>query len=212
MQLGNIDRCRTLYEKWIQWAPSNCRAWTKFSELESNLQELERARRILELAIQQPSLDMPELIWKFYIDFEILCGEYDRARALYGRLLKRTQHVKVWISFAKFETSLGKYKAARDIFKEGFQVLKPAELTEERVMLWEAWREFEEESGDSESQEHVTSNMPKRVKKRRKIQTADGQDAGFEEYYDYIFPDTKSMHSGLKLMEAAQRWKQQENK
>jgi crooked neck len=39
--------------------------------------------------------------------------------------------------------------------------------------------------------------------------TADGQDAGFEEYYDYIFPDSKNLPSGLKLVEAAQKWKEQ---
>uniref|UniRef100_A0A6B2KZN2 Suppressor of forked domain-containing protein n=1 Tax=Arcella intermedia TaxID=1963864 RepID=A0A6B2KZN2_9EUKA len=206
MQLGNIDRCRVLYEKWIQWQPSNCKAWTKFAELELNLQEFERARGILELAIQQQALDMPELIWKFYIDSEIQNGEYEKARGLYNRLLKRTQHVKVWISFAKFEASLGNVKAARDIFSSGFQTLKPAEFTQERVMLIECWRQFEDDYGDEQSQGHVQRNMPKRVKKRRKIQTQDGQDAGFEEYYDYIFPDTKSLRSGMKLLEAAKKW------
>eukprot|EP01125_Pyxidicula_operculata_P005790 TRINITY_DN2020_c0_g3_i1.p1 TRINITY_DN2020_c0_g3~~TRINITY_DN2020_c0_g3_i1.p1 ORF type:complete len:664 (-),score=171.71 TRINITY_DN2020_c0_g3_i1:1320-3311(-) len=211
MQLGNIDRCRKLYEKWLEWMPENCQAWTKFAKLESDLEELDRARGILELAIQQPALDMPELIWKFYIDFEIEWGEYDRARDLYKRLLQRTKHVKVWISFAKFETSLNKVKKARDIYDEAFQALKPAEFTTERVVLIEAWREFEEEFGDKESKEKVIKNMPTRVKKRRKIQTADGQDAGMEEYYDYVFPDTKSMRTGLKLIEAAQKWKQQQN-
>lgn len=38
---------------------------------------------------------MPEIIWKAFIDFEIEQQEYDRARKLYGRLLKKTQHVKV---------------------------------------------------------------------------------------------------------------------
>lgn len=27
--LGNIDRCRALYEKWIEYRPSNCDAWIK---------------------------------------------------------------------------------------------------------------------------------------------------------------------------------------
>ena len=31
--------------------------------------------------------------------------------------------------------------------------------------------------------------MPKKVKKRRQLQTDDGVDAGWEEYFDYIFPD-----------------------
>jgi len=42
--------------------------------------------------------------------------------------------------------------------------------------------------------------------------TTDGQDAGFEEYYDYIFPDTKNLRSGLKLMEAAEKWREQSAK
>lgn len=48
---------------------------------------------------------MPELLWKAYIDFEIAQGERERARALYERLLERTKHVKVWMSFAKFEAT-----------------------------------------------------------------------------------------------------------
>ena len=40
-----------------------------------------------------------------YIDFEIAEGEFERTRALYERLLDRTKHLKVWISYAKFEAS-----------------------------------------------------------------------------------------------------------
>lgn len=35
--------------------------------------------------------------------------------------------------------------------------------------------------------------MPKKVKRRRQIQTEDGVDAGWEEFFDYIFPDDQSM-------------------
>ena len=45
---------------------------------------------------RQPSLDMPETLWKSYIDFEINQGENERTRALYRALLERTKHVKVW--------------------------------------------------------------------------------------------------------------------
>jgi len=63
--------------------------------LESILGDIDRARSIYELAIEQPRLDMPELLWKAFIDFEIEQQEYDRARKLYSKLLKKTQHVKV---------------------------------------------------------------------------------------------------------------------
>ena len=54
-----------------------------------------RARAIFELAINQPRLDMPEVLWKAYIDFEVEEREFDNVRQLYRRLLQRTQHVKV---------------------------------------------------------------------------------------------------------------------
>lgn len=52
-------------------------------------------------------MDMPELIWKSWIDFEYEEEEYDRVRELYERLLRRTSHVKVWVSFAQFEANAG---------------------------------------------------------------------------------------------------------
>ncbi len=71
LQLGNIDRCRRLYEKYLEWAPANCYAWSKFAELERSLGETERGRAIFELAIAQPVLDMPELLWK--VGFTLAC-------------------------------------------------------------------------------------------------------------------------------------------
>ena len=64
MQLGNLNHCRILYQKYLEWAPANCYAWTKFAELERSLGETERGREIFELAIAQPVLDMLELLWK----------------------------------------------------------------------------------------------------------------------------------------------------
>ena len=64
LSLGAIERVRTLYQKFLEWAPAHCGAWTKFSELERSLGELDRARSIYELAIAQPLLDMPEVLWK----------------------------------------------------------------------------------------------------------------------------------------------------
>ena len=41
------------------------------------------------IAVGQSLLDMPELLWKAYIDFEIAEEEFDNVRALYARLLER---------------------------------------------------------------------------------------------------------------------------
>ncbi|WMV20641.1 hypothetical protein MTR67_014026 [Solanum verrucosum] len=52
-----IDRCRKLYEKYLEWSPENCYVWSKFAELERSLYETERARAVFELAIDQPALE-----------------------------------------------------------------------------------------------------------------------------------------------------------
>lgn len=125
------------------------------------------------------------------------------------------------------------------MYKQAFQYLKPVEHTEERVILIEAWRDFEEMHGSQEDQEVefclymlrsclitqvIMKNMPARVKKRRKIETNDGsvrisyfsgsgyvsdsaQNVGYEEFYDYVFPDMKQMRAGMKLLQAAKKWK-----
>ena len=96
--MREFDRCRTLYGKFLEFNPADCATWTRFAELETELGDIERARAIYELAVNQPLLDMPELLWKAYIDFEYeILGEFNRARELYQRLLQKTGHVKVWI-------------------------------------------------------------------------------------------------------------------
>ena len=57
--------------KFLEAFPSDCSAWTKFAGLEASVGETERARAVFELAIRQPVLDMPETLWKEYIDFEV---------------------------------------------------------------------------------------------------------------------------------------------
>ncbi|KPM06266.1 crooked neck-like protein [Sarcoptes scabiei] len=212
IQLREFDRCRILYQKYLEFSPHNCVAWMKFAELENILGETDRARCLFEIAIDQPKLDMPEVIWKAYIDFEIEQEEFDSARKLYERLLTRTEHVKVWISYAKFELLANKNDQtnavinARKIYDRANQSLKNMEK-ESRLMLLEAWLEFETQHGDEKSLVAVRKQLPKKVKKRRKIRTDDGNDVGWEEYFDYIFPNETENAVHLKFLEMAKKWK-----
>ena len=111
------------------------------------LEDFARARAIFELAVAQPSLSMPELLWKAYIDFEIEEGDREKARSLYERLVNLSGHHKVWISYAEFEGSsipvlralreeeeeeeeaetkmvAGDADVARDVFNRGYKDLK----------------------------------------------------------------------------------------
>ena len=212
IQLREFDRCRILYQKFIEFSPENCSTWIKFAELETILGENDRAEAIYEIAVDQPRLDMPEMVWKSYIDFQIDQKEFDKARFLYERLLERTQHVKVWISFARFELQANDdeeaaSRAARSIFDRANRAARDWEEKEARTMLLEAWLEFELERGDDSTRRKVRDLMPRKVKKRRKKQTEDGSDAGWEEFWDYIFPSETSAVPHLKLLEKAKAWK-----
>ena len=146
--------------------------WIKYAELEAILGDIDRSRAIYNLAVEQPQIDMPEVLWKSFIDFETEQEEYEYTRNLYNRLLERTQHVKVWLSFAKFEASLlcdAAVTNACGIYCRADEALKLTDNREERVMLLEAWLEFEQDRGDQESMEKIQQKIPKKVKKRRKI-------------------------------------------
>ena len=239
-QLGNVDRCRTLHEKHLEIEPQNCSTWIKYADLERSLGEIERARAIFELAVAQSMLDMPEVLWKAYIDFETSEGERDRTRALYERLLERTKHVKVWMSYARFEATpivivdddadeeaIAAATAAaeqdenerletrqarsRAVYERALDELKEADpdAKEERVMLLEAWKSFEDTLPPEFSKSSdVKAKLPKRVKRKRAIVDDDGREIGQEEFYDYVFPgDAGAGQPNLKLLEAAYAWK-----
>lgn len=215
IQLREFDRCRILYQKFLEFGPENCITWMKFAELESLLGDTDRARAIYELAINQNRIDMPELLWKTYIDFEVNQGENENARQLYQRLLERTMHVKVWLSYAKFELSCEEndenmnVELARRVYERANDALKILPDKESRVIILEAWHDFEIEHGTKETIEKVMEKMPRRIKKRQKIISESGVDEGWEEIFDYIFPEDEMARPNLKLLAAAKNWKKQ---
>ena len=68
-------------------------------------------------------------------------------------------------------------------------------------MILESWYALESsinvnKAGEnSEQAKFVKAKLPKRVKKRRKIQNTNNEgdeNEGWEEYYDYLFPDDQA--------------------
>lgn len=219
LMMGEIDRCRKIYMRFLEFDPQNCETWQKYAMLERQVGEIERARAIYELAIKQPVLDTPEIIWKHYIDFEIENNERENTCTLYERLLERTKHVKVWISFALFEASSRdeteeqgtNLDAARDVFERALRYMKEQggeELKEDRVLCMETWLEMEKKGGDAKMIQKVCDMLPRKVTKQRMVYSQEGTELGLEEYNDYIFPDDEQAQSHLKLLQAAELWKQ----
>lgn len=127
--------------------------------------------------------------WQAWIDFEFSQQERERTRSLYETLLSKTGHVKVWIAYALFEVQPmvdeetgeevdgegGEPELARKVLQRGYDALRKEGLKEERVVLLEAWKEFEAFHGEDADREKVEGMMPRVVKKWRK--TDDGANA-----------------------------------
>jgi crooked neck len=232
LQLGEIDRCRKVYAKYIEVMPFCVKAWCDFAGLERTVGETVRARSIFEVAVEQPQLDAPEVLWKAYIDFETEEREHAKVRALYERLLQRAGHVKVWIAFALFEASLAAEAssssdagagavagagvdratetalASRKVLASAYSALKSEGLKEERVLLLEAWRSIETALPPTvRDLAKPEGMMPRKIKARRMVTDESGQELGWEEYYDYVFPDDEKKVTGLKILENALKWK-----
>ena len=195
-QLTNFDRCRTLYNKFLVTFPDKPFAWIKFAEMEASLEEYDRARAIYRAAISLPVLNMPESVWKAYIDMEIELGETEKARQLFNTLLKRTRHTKVYLSFADFELQHGQSpENMRKLLAEGDAFLAGKdELKEQRKLLLEGWLIRERQLGDDSQVQKVEAMQPRVIRRQRrvKVQSEDGDEedeGGWEEYVDYVFPE-----------------------
>lgn len=220
MRLREFDRVRMLYEKFLTFDPSLSSAWIQWTQVESVIEDFERVRAIFELAVQQ-ELDMPEIVWKAYIDFEIEEGERERTRHLYERLLERTGHYKVFISYALMEASVfgggededgnelegeaGDDERARAIFERGYKDLRARGEKDDRALLLEAWEAFEADHGSDEDRARVAELKPQTRKKWRPRDDGSGQ---LEEYWDISFPDDeKEANPGaFKFFQAGQQW------
>lgn len=122
----------------------------------------------------------------------------------------------------------GDPELARAVLQRGYDALRAAGLKEERVVLLEAWKEFEANYGDDATQLKVEGMMPRVVKKWRK--TDDGANAEECTFplldpspsetdnfcfsltdWDMFFPDDERAANpqSFQLLQAAHAWKQQ---
>ncbi|EFC50747.1 crooked neck protein [Naegleria gruberi] len=235
LSLGNIDSVRHLFQKQLEVSPSNCEAWKNYAELEQKVKEIQRTRAIYELAVSQPNLDMPELIWKCYIDFEIEQKEYEKVRLLYKRLLEKTKHVKVWLSYALFEKALGSnnFAKTRQVYEDAYTYLKKGSIEEggqqnvddqiqiarreQRYQLLISWLSFEQSIPNNQDMiEKLNQKKPTKIRKKRKIFNQEGEVSGYTEYADFIFKDDEDESTGkksnLKILEKAMLWKKEKEK
>jgi len=212
-RLHEVGRVRQLYQKFLLFAPHDVGVWCDFAKLEAELDEPDRARAIFAAGVEQPVLDRPEVLWQACIDFEVEQGDVERARTLYSRLLERTSHVRAFLDFARFEATHGaSFERSRAVLKRAAAQFRETGAKEERALtlreLLEVERAAAAAAGTATTRElrEAEAMQPTAVKERRPVLGDDGAAAGFEEYYEYVFPEERKA-TGLKLLEKARMWK-----
>lgn len=207
-QLYNIDRCRILYEKFIMYKPERCGTWIAFAELEGSLGETERARKIYETGIKQESLDTPDLLWKRYIDYEVMNQEHTRVVSLFERMLELAQHPKIYVTYAQYLKTQDVVKA-REIISQGISYFKDTHDDEHRSFLLHALLEFEQSitEGNESNIESAKSRQAMRTQKK----VMNEQTGEEEEVAAFLFPDDKKNIDAIKLMQIAKLHKEKKS-
>lgn len=224
-KLGEWDRVRKLYEKWLEISlvnengSSTIDILLEYIEFEKSIEEQQRCVALYKIGIQLVQNDklftkdnLLEYLWMSFIEYYKEEMKYSDARLLYKELLDISPSVKLWISYALFESSipteaqLAAYDEStneefefsindfhkentRAIFREANNYFRESSLKEDRVMIIEAWKKYELSYGSDETINEVSKKSPIIVKRRHVI---DGEE---EEYLDYIFPDDDVLKS-----------------
>ncbi|CCH44274.1 hypothetical protein BN7_3835 [Wickerhamomyces ciferrii] len=231
IKLKEFDRVRKIYEKFIETYPNDSNVWIKYAELEADLNDLDRSRGILEIATEQLNgTDSINDIWFKYVEIESDQREYGKARSIFKRFLESNKNsTTIWIKYALFELGIPtkeqidqfeKEQANQDeelefefdiseesktrtrqVFEDSLTHFKSQGLKDERVIILEAFKKFEQVHGDPTTISKIEKRQPTVVKKTKTL-----DDGSTQEYYDYVFPDDKKLS---KFLENAKKWAKQ---
>ena len=98
----------------------------------------------------------------------------------------------MWSRYAELEKSVGESERCRTIFEQVISL---------KVAV------FEKAKGNEKSMSNVDAK--RRIKKKRMRTDENGNELGWEEVFDYYFPDDQDApSSNLKILEIAAKWKQ----
>ncbi|CAI4649601.1 CIC_collapsed_G0037350.mRNA.1.CDS.1 [Saccharomyces cerevisiae] len=150
VKLKEFDRVRKIYEKFIEFQPSDLQIWSQYGELEENLGDWDRVRGIYTIALDENSDFLTKeakiVLLQKYITFETESQEFEKARKLYRRYLELNQYSpQSWIEFAMYQTSTPTEQQLLDLAKlqsENVDEDIEFEITDENKL--EARKVFEE--------------------------------------------------------------------
>ncbi|EAN32759.1 Suppressor of forked protein (Suf) family protein [Theileria parva strain Muguga] len=199
LKLGNIDRCRIIFTKYVEIYPYNYKSWLAYINFELLLNEINRVRKLCEYAIEMEQMNNPEAIWNKYISIEKNYS-YSNVIALYKKLLQKTQHIKIYKEYSKYEYENGNNENGREVIEEGINLYKDSSV--ERSKLLYHLVDMEKKYGNEQTVQNAKKRLPKKILRKRKLENDQEVDDII-----YVFPDDKT---NTKILENALKWKKQQ--
>ncbi|CAI4035048.1 hypothetical protein SMKI_12G1860 [Saccharomyces mikatae IFO 1815] len=238
VKLKEFDRVRKIYEKFIEFRPSDLQIWSQYAELEENLGDWDRVRGIYTIALDEnfqflTREDKIELLQK-YITFETESQEFEKARKLYRYYLELNEYsIQSWIEFAMYQSSTPTEQQLSDLAKlqsENVNENIEFEITDEnkveaRNVFEEAVKFFKDKNDKKgrlsilealkDYEESYGSEVDQEIVKKRfpkTVKKSKVQNGIEEEFVDYVFPDDidDDKRKPSKFLELAKKWKQEQ--
>lgn len=210
-RLGEWNRVRKLYEKWLEILVTNNLDWSstlnEYVEFENSINEDARCLSLYEFGINLQSELGTNIapLWYSYIDFCLGEMMYTEARELYKRLVKQQDSPNNWIAYALFESSIPSEaqlvefnqsdlseleveitdihkEATRKVFRQALVHWQELGGNDERVTILQAWKSYEEMNGTLESQEVVEKLKPDVITTTKIVENIE------TESIEYVFP------------------------
>ncbi|CAI5758674.1 unnamed protein product [Candida verbasci] len=217
MKLGEYDRIRSVYEKWLEVAlitqsPAND-IITKYLNFEMEIGEYARCESILDLAFEFSSNEdtytcfNQQDLFQTAVDFFKDEMKYDKIRDLYEQLIEQDPSTSNWISYALFESiiptaaQLEEYLATND---EEFEIDVGEEQIENTRSIFKRAEEYYKDVKDDDNRlvilevwndyEEVngTEESLKEIQSKfpKRVTKHRRNTQGIEEeYIEYLFPD-----------------------
>ncbi|KAH8739256.1 hypothetical protein FG386_000013 [Cryptosporidium ryanae] len=166
LKLGNFDRCRLLFTKYVEYNPVSADTWKKYMKFEYQLGEIKRFIGIAEAGISMPELDSPEKIWEYYIEIMIEKGNYEATDNIYRRLLEKTQHHQVVMDYSTFIVyKLNEIEYNREFILGILNSYKQNSMEYRRMLILKYWLSLEEKLNKT----GYTNNCEKWIKIIKKL-------------------------------------------
>eukprot|EP00386_Alphamonas_edax_P015313 GDKI01046813.1.p1 GENE.GDKI01046813.1~~GDKI01046813.1.p1 ORF type:complete len:701 (+),score=256.80 GDKI01046813.1:78-2105(+) len=176
--LGNYAGCRTIYERWMEWAPEE-KAWMLYVHFEERCGEIDRARKIFERFLgTHPSAAS----FLKFCKFEERHRSTLRARAGFEKAIELlpSDHLDetFYLKFAQFEERQKEYERAKVIYQQALNRLPKGQSEE----LYRRYVSFQKKHGAREEIEDVILDK-RRFVYEEELKT---NPRNYDTWFDYI--------------------------